>query len=322
MGFVLQAVEPQAWDSFVECSPQGNVFCTGAFLAALEAQPRRFFVLEDGEPVIAALMLENEGEILRAPYSYSPYQGVLLGPKYSGLPLHSRFSALLRALEFLFNEFEQRYGRISFCLHPAFEDLRAFSWFHYHEPGRGLFRVDLRYTAWLDARALDDWDAYLGSLRRLRQREYRKATAASLTIENSTDIATLELLHDLIFQRQEIELGGLDRRLVRSITKAALEAGFGELLACKRPDGKIVAMTLFVYDRRCGYSLFGATDPRERDSGAYTFLVLENLKRCRDRRLERVDFVGVNSPQRGDYKLSFNFRPVPYFVATWGQPQS
>ncbi len=323
MGFrLVQCRDAQDWDDFVNSSPQGSVFCSSAFLAALEAEPELWFVTDTGPPVLGAVILRQEGRPLRAPYPFSLYHGVMLGRACAQLPAHSRFAAVMRALDFLLGELEQRDDLISFCLHPAFEDLRSFSWFHYHRPERGHFRIELRYTGVLDAAALGDWDAYLESIRRLRQREYGKACASGLTIERSQDVPALQRLHWLTFERQGIEVPEREQRLLCRITGAALQHGFGELLLCRNAGGEPVSATLFLYDGRCGYSLFGATDPQHRDSGAYTYLILENLRRCQERGVARVDFVGVNSPNRGDYKLSFNFIPVPYFVVSWQKPAS
>ena len=143
MGFALQRCEDQpSWDAFVCASPQGNVFCTTALLAALEAEPELWFVEEAGRPVLAAVVLTRAGGVLPAPYPFTLYHGVLVGSAYSNMPPHSRHAAVMRALDFLLGEFERRHELISFCLHPAFEDLRSFSWFHYHEPARGCFRID------------------------------------------------------------------------------------------------------------------------------------------------------------------------------------
>jgi hypothetical protein len=276
-------------------------------------------VHQGASPAVGAVLLKKNGRVLGAPYPYTMYQGVLMSRELVKLPPHSRYSKLLRAMEVLLGELEQRYDSISFCLHHSLEDLRAFSWFHYSEPQKGQFRIDLRYTGLLDADRLKDWDGFVASLRRLRQREYRKACSSGLTVGISRDVGTLQRLNDLTFARQGLTPSEDVRDLLRNITQAALEHGFGELLECREPGGKVTAATLFLYDQACAYSLFGATDPEDRDTGSYTYLILENLRRCRER-VARVDFVGINSPNRGDYKLSFNFEPRPYYVATWERP--
>jgi len=70
-------------------------------------------------------------------------------------------------------------------------------------------------------------------------------------------------------------------------------------------------------DKNTGYYLFGANDPTYRASGSSSYLLLENIHRCKEKRLKLIDFVGVNSPNRADFKVSFNADVVPYFIVSW-----
>ena len=65
-------------------------------------------------------------------------------------------------------------------------------------------------------------------------------------------------------------------------------------------------MNLFLFDQRRAYYLFGANSPDLRATGGSTRLILDSILNARSRGLEEIDFVGVNSPKRGDFKLSFN----------------
>jgi hypothetical protein len=64
-----------------------------------------------------------------------------------------------------------------------------------------------------------------------------------------------------------------------------------------------------------------ANHPEFRKTGCGTYLMIENIRRWQRKGLAAVDFVGINSPNRGDFKTSFNAVPVPYFLATWEKPK-
>jgi lipid II:glycine glycyltransferase (peptidoglycan interpeptide bridge formation enzyme) len=83
------------------------------------------------------------------------------------------------------------------------------------------------------------------------------------------------------------------------------------------PDGAVAAAALFVYDRTAAYYLAAGTDPELRETGAGTSIVLAFIERAIARGLHGVDVCGINSPQRGDFKTSFNALPVPYFLTRW-----
>lgn len=314
-------IDKAEWDRFVSTSPHGNVFCKTPFLDSLGVDYELWMAEEHGSQRLGAIVLKDDaGQPCRAPFSFSLYQGLLFDEKHAKLPPHNRGKDTRDVVEFLLTELERRYTRISFCLHPQFEDLRSFSWFHYHEAERGQFWISLNYTGLIDLKGSSDFEGYLATIRQSRRYEYRQAPKEGLTIEISQDIDTLEALYRLTFERQRIELDPTVRQRLRAITKAALSEGFGELLLCRDAAGEAVSATLFLHDERSGYYLIGANHPAYRHTGSGTFLVLENIRRCQAGGLKWVDVCGMNSPNRGDFKASFNAAPVPYFVVTWENP--
>ena len=85
----------------------------------------------------------------------------------------------------------------------------------------------------------------------------------------------------------------------------------------RTPEGQAASATLFLRDDRASYYLFGANDPAHRHLNAGTLLVVENVRRAFELGLTHVDFCGVNSPQRGDFKTSLGGVVTPYYQATW-----
>ena len=71
---------------------------------------------------------------------------------------------------------------------------------------------------------------------------------------------------------------------------------------------------LFVFDRDTGYYLIGANDPGFRKYGTGSFLVLEQIRKCFEHGIKAIDFIGINSPNRGDFKTSFNAQPFSFFT--------
>src|SRR5438105_8455718 len=233
------------------------------------------------------------------------YQGLLWAEKIDSLPSHSRTKVGLEVIEFLLRELEKEFTRISFCLHHRFEDLRGFSWFHHHEPELGQFRIDLRYTGMLNLLDVSDFDSYLASIRTTRRQEYRKAERAGFTIEPSTDLRLLSRLHSQTFERQGIQRNEEEAASLAAIAAAALAKGFGRLLICKDASGVPACATLFLEDHRCAYYWVAANDPDYRNTGSSTYLMLENIRHYKEAgRIAAVDFVGINSPNRGDFKTS------------------
>ncbi len=252
-------------------------------------------------------VLENGEGMQVAPFPFTPYQGIFFGPLVVAQPSHKRVTSELRITECIINSLVERYGNCSMALSPAFADIRPFLWHNYHALGVPRFRIENRYTAVLD---LSDfhYENYLKSIRAVRRQEVKKA---AVELSETDEVALFIDIYAKTFERQGIVVSPQQLELVRSITASAMENGFGRLAKAINGDG-VASMTLFVYDARCAYYLFGANNPAQRHTGASSALMVDNIRAMAEIGMSRLDFVGINSPNRGDYKLSFNPDIVHY----------
>jgi lipid II:glycine glycyltransferase (peptidoglycan interpeptide bridge formation enzyme) len=97
------------------------------------------------------------------------------------------------------------------------------------------------------------------------------------------------------------------------LAKESLSKGFGRLLVCRDKQGTPASASLFLFDDKTAYYLFGANDPDYRQDGTGGYVIFEQIRLSIEQGLSYVDFMGINSPSRGDFKLSFNAEPVPFF---------
>lgn len=314
MSLTLQECkDPSAWEAFVADSPQGSAFCESYFLKALDKKFELWFVTEHNTPKLAfPLFYENDGSIASSPLPFSMYQGPMFSKSHSEEPPHSRVSEGLKLLEFLIGELDKKQSRISFCLHHKHEDLRAFQWFHYHEPEKGAFQLKLYYTGLIHREA--DFDRYLASIRKSRRSERKKGIDLSHEVHSSKNVDALLELYGLTFARQNIPVPDSTMRLAERIASRALEAGKAELSFCTLTNGEHASANLFLKDKHTAYYLIGANHPEHRNSGASAQLLLKNIETAFHDGLSAVDVCGINSPARGDFKTSLNASPTPYFV--------
>lgn len=299
------------WDAFVAKSPQRSVFVTSDFLDSLDVKFDLVTAYENNNIEAGTIVIYSEtGTPITSAYPFTQYQGIILADNDS-MQLYSKIGHQYKILEQFVSLLVERYKQLFVGLSWRFEDLRAFQWFNYHEPQKGMFNIDLRYNSILHLGKYGSFEDYLGTIRTVRKQEFNKAKN-TLKLVESTDDVVLDELHEMTFERQGLERDPGQSNLVRSITRNALMKGYGSLKLALLDDNPISAM-FFLYDDRASYYLFGATDPGHRKSFAGTFLLLNMIKESMTKGVKEVDFVGVNSPNRGDFKLSFNGELVRYF---------
>ncbi len=307
---LLENNDEVLWDRFVAESEQGSVFCQVGFIDSLGLNCKYYFVRK-GDEVVAAIpiLLDDTQHIIKSPYHFSPYISIMFKafPEESD---HKKISREFELTEFIVNEIIRIYGKFSITTSPSFGDIRPFLWHNYNSPGEKVFAVNVRYTPILKM-DFGSHEEYLSSIRTLRRRELKEMD--KVDISDWDDVGAFDNLHRLTFERQGIARPEVQSKILKNIVRSAIDKKFGRLSLC-RYQGEDASAFLFLYDNKRAYYLFGANHPDFRKYGCSTKLMVENIFHAKDAKgLNEVDFVGANSPRRGDYKISFNSKLRPYF---------
>ncbi len=310
--------DKKQWNSFVSTSPQSAIHCTTPFLDSWGRDYELLLVTVKERIQLGAVLVKQNGQTAKGP---SMYHGVLFDISIANLPAHKRVKKSMSLIDFLLAELALRYEEIVFSLHYSFEDLRSFQWFHYHEAGLGQFEINIAYTCVLSLSTVRDFDAILMNARAVRRQEYRRSLKEGYTVEESNDVNVLDYLHDLTFKRQGLKRNDGEIFMTSRHAELAISDGFGRLLICRDKGQNPVSAVLFLYDCKCGYFHIGANHPEYRKSGTGTYTLFKQIQWCKEQGLLVVDLCGINSPNRGDFKTSFNAVPVPYYTVSWVRPE-
>ena len=309
-------VTPAEWDAFVVASPEGWPFLYAAMLDATGRPHHRVAMREDGH-VVAALpvFLDADGAPALELPQFMTYGGVMLEPSNEAAP-HRRVVHRLRCLTVFLEMLCAHFDRLAMINSWTLDDLRAFQWHNYHGPQDRRFALRPIFTGVLDLNRARDWDAYAASIRTLRRREAKRATG-TIDIRSSDDIDLFLDLHDATYARQDLSLDPESRDYRRRLVAAGLAGGFGTLHFAYDETGTACSAIFVLANARSAYYLFGANRPEARKTGASTLLMLQAIHCAAENGLDWFDFCGINSPNRGDYKISFNAEPRVYFAATY-----
>ena len=308
--------DKQVWDVFVSNSPQRSIFIYSKFLDSLSANYDLVTCYEKDKIVAGVIVIYSEmGKPVISTFPFTQYQGMLLADN-TQKATHSQITHEFKVVEYFIKQLTDWHSNFSFCHSWRLRDLRPFQWHNYHEPEKGQFKIDLRYTGILDLQHYNSFEAYLSSVRTVRKQEFKKSSQI-LRFQLSEDVLLLDTLHAKTFEHQNIERSDKDSMLVKSICKNAIVGEYGKLAVAYLDDNPVSAI-LFLYDDRTAYYLFGANDPAYRNTSAGAFLLIQMTKDAFDNGLKEIDFVGANSPQRADFKISFNAELRPYFITSIG----
>jgi len=310
--YIIEEVQNKdAWDAFVDASPQGSIFFKYGYL---EHAVERFEIywVKKGGYIKAGIgfVLGDDGKSCVLD-DLVIHNGILFVDEPSRKATkarHERFEITECMIKWLTSRFDS----VELALAPQFEDMRPFLWHNYHsENNAERFVLDLRYTSYIDVMSLKEFSneedtPLFRNLETLRQRNIREARkhGARVEFERKPD-AFIAWYHELMVGQgdpQEKEKLSRMRRLIEYL----LQSGQAEMIIGKNSKGKSLYSIVFCWDAKRAYYLFGAPSPgaKERYKGTITFWN-GFIHLAQSIGLSEVDMEGVNSPQRGWFKLSF-----------------
>jgi len=307
--------DKEVWNLFVRNSPQSNIFSESNFLDSLNIKYDLTTCYLKNKIVCGApILYSQDGNVMTTQFPYTQYHGLLLAAsEYNNS--HSRITNEFKIVNFYIKEILLKYKKICFSNSWRLNDLRPFQWFNYNNHEKGNFLVNLRYTGVLSIDNLKSLNDFLPLIRSVRRQEYKKASA-SLIFKFSDEVKILDDLHKKTFERQNITRSISEEELLKSITQSALKKGYGKIGVAYLKSQPISA-ALFLQDKKSAYYLFGANHPNYRNLGSGTFVMINMINDAILNNYSEIDFCGVNSPNRGDFKISFNAEIKPYFICDY-----
>jgi hypothetical protein len=292
------------WDEFQKNSIHSSVYMTSNFLNCLSIELKKVFYILDGKTVASAVINTN-------PYYMFPYQGVSICEFQDSL--NSQITKSFKVLSDFLNLLSIKYKKLIFSLSYNLSDLRPFQWINYNEDLKGRFKINLNYTAIISSKEYCSFNEYLYKIRTVRRQEWNKCKKNNFFIESSNKEELFIDIYSSMFANKSISLDNDHINRVKNILSDAIKNNYGDLTFCYDENGNVHSTNLILYYKTNAYYQFGATYPEYRSSGATSFLLLENIRKFFEKGYSNFDMVGINSPNRGDFKLSFNALPIPYF---------
>jgi hypothetical protein len=312
--FIIEEVDPETAFTVWEHSPHGTVF-THPYVATRISHSVSWFAAIKGSEIFVVwpVALNQDGGVELPSFSY------FFGPFWSevavGRSVTSRLVDRLDAYDGLIEAILQRFGSVRAELHPLLLDVRAFSWWNYHSPGKPRFEIEPRYTARIDGLQDSTTDELLSNLRELRRREVRKVERQeSPLLKASVSVDELVALYQTTFERQGVNVPTGSLESIDGLCRL-VDEGYGRITATVDSDSSCVASAVLCLDGHdTANMVLNLTDPSQRGTGIGPWTVFQSILQAKEAGLTHYDFNGANSPQRGDDKHSYGASEVLYFT--------
>ena len=157
---------------------------------------------------------------------------------------------------------------------------------------------------------LSDLNKLIESFSKNKRRQLQKAL--SLHAERNMDIEDFYRFHTQCLAARKRKIS-YTREFLLVLERKAKRFNQCEILSICDADGHVYAAAFLVWDKSYMYYLIPAYDPTYADSGAGALLVLEAMKRAREKHV-MFDFEGSMSKGTAKHYKQFASTPTPYYA--------
>jgi len=299
------------WDSKVQQSSQYSIYLTSNFLRWSGLLEYRYFLYENGAPILGCILPPKIIDGMNS-LSYCMYQGIFFieNPKSN----YSDDLGRTHKLSQLTSQLVTLAPNAVLALHHSIKDIRGIEWYLYEKGISSSLQYKVRYTGIIHLQDFSDFENYKKSIRKDRLREFTatlKMNGVILNIQPDIQIF-LDMYKDMFIQRG-INIGQSELQRVSTIIEDALSSGVGNLLVLQENDGTPISGIFTLSDRMTDFYQFGASNPERLKLSGSSYLILHAIELAFINGRKYFDMVGMNSPNRGEYKASLNARVEPYF---------
>ncbi|PAY01275.1 GNAT family N-acetyltransferase [Pseudoalteromonas sp. HM-SA03] len=310
----------ESWDSLVRSSNNSTPFALSCFINSLDGNFSAF-ICKKGDEVVAGCLLALDSLSQNViGHELVVHDGIFV-KELKDLNQAQKSSEEFKALQCIAEFLVDNYSSVQVALSPLLQDIRPFQWVHYHDD-KPMYVESIRYTCKADIKEFKELKQ--PSMYRLyeqasvsRRQAVRYSYRDQVVVNESVDVEAFLNLYCRTFERQKIKLDENILPQMRRLLTKLLKSENALMVEAKTECGSLASMAVFVWLGNTAYYLFGANDFAYRNTSTGTAVLWQAFTILAKLGIEVVDFEGVNSPDRGWFKLSFGAVISPYYCLSY-----
>jgi|LULK01.1.fsa_nt_gb hypothetical protein len=294
------------WHNLVSISENYNLFSSPNFLDGLSCPYDFFIVEENNNPLLASIVFKKHKSYEKFFFQDFNYnQGIYF--------LVKKKNKQFEALEFFIKEITAKFDYLRFSLNYNSKDIRPFQWYNYPE---SKFKINIVYSSILNLTNFNSEEEIKSNMRYSRRRELKLFDKSDFKIVISDDYENFIKNYNINYK------GIMDKFVLDTHSKLILNSKkkkFSRLNIIKKKD-KTFGATIFYFDKKTAFYAFSFFEKnKEALFSITTPLIYEQINFFYNKGIKYIDFLGVNSPGRGDYKESFGGDLVNFYELNYSK---
>ena len=307
---VIQNNSNEEWDKLFLLSSNKSIYFHNDFLNSLENNHDKYLVYKNDELVAGFVALLDKDKKSITNSELVIYSGFYFAERKTS-KINKQRVERMSVINNVLDIIGDKYKDISFTLSPDVQDMRPFHWYNYHND-LYKFKSEVKYTSFIDlSSSKEDLSNKLSSL---RKRQIGYAENKKIEVKISKDFSNF-------ISNYEINLNSQERNhpysknyfeILRNLLDKLSQKNLITLFELFRNDEQAYSVIFSDIGETTEY-LYGTANKNNQESYDSTFLFWYVINQMKDQGKSMFNFEGVNSPDRGNFKLSFGGNLVPYY---------
>ncbi len=316
--FVKTTIDDK-WNQYIKNSDDENIFFYKEYIENIGGRVGVYDCFNSSELRAKIIIPESEDGNISINNDLMIHSGIIYGKKTYNQGLSQVNSEKLDILTFVANELSNRYGKINFNLNPTITDIRPFQWFNYNSDNiNDKYHINIKYTSYINISDFNDVSNYqqtelYKNASTARKQQIRYSKRDKVITEEIDKVSLFIDLYNKTFKRQGIILENKYLEIIENLINNLIYNNLAKLYVSKTKDSTPGSISVFAFDCKKAYYLFGASDPELRNTTTGTAVLWDSFSELAKLGIKIIDLEGVNSPQRGWFKMSFGGVLVNYY---------
>lgn len=296
----LEPNQYSQWNTFVDQSPQGDIFCYSWWLEAITKSNFKILAIYNNNEIIAGipLALDAQGRVNIPPLTRT------LGVLYKMQDYESerrKISAERKWLSELLKNISLN-DVVQMCMHHTFNDWLPFRW--------NGFSQTTRYTYILNYENKTANELWINL--DLRNRKIIKKSATyGIKIEITDDFDLIYHYESLSYERQGLKFE-IPYSDLKFLDDAIRERGNRLIFKATDNSNKVHAVLYVAFNKKSAYALLSGSDPELRNMGGHTLILWEAVRYFSER-VAYFNFGGSDIEKIESHLKGFGGTLTPYF---------
>lgn len=305
------------WKNILNKSNQSTLFCENFFLKNCGSKYHLWKVTEGKEIKAGVCLNVDDSEKNSIENDLIIHNGIFFNLDKNRILPKIREDQF-QITTFIINNITEKYEKIFLSLDPSFQDLRPFQWFNYGLD-KPKFEIEIKYTSILNLNEMrfnlsDENLKIFKNLEPVRRYSIRQALKEKFKVEFLESENSFLMLYEKFLQKNDPKNNKKKFEILSKIVKNIIKEKRGIISNVYDNSNNLIYSNVIGWDYHKAYYLYGVGSETNKKSWQGTigqwsvFRYITN-----NTNLNNYDFEGVNSPNRGWFKLGFGGDLTSYY---------